>query len=124
MNGSSNDSPNPTTQKIETFVIFIVTTTLCILAVECVTTQVVCVIYKIPDMNTTLSNAFMHITDTIIGALLGWTAKGAAQRIMRPAANESEITNRPDHPIPVTPLQPPGGDTPAATAERAQPERT
>jgi hypothetical protein len=59
-----NPAPNPK-------VIFIVTGTICLCALVGVITGAVCIIYKIPDMNTTMSGWFTHVIDTIAGALIG-----------------------------------------------------
>lgn len=93
-----SDTSEPTTErKGEFIVIIVVTVTLCALALWCVVIQGLCVLWKIADMNTTLSNAFMHVTDTIIGAVIGWCAKTGAQKLLK----KTEIEQPPDKPVPV-----------------------
>jgi hypothetical protein len=81
--------------------IHIVVCTVCACALFGVIVQGMCVIYKIPDMNTTLSGAFMHVVDTIIGALIGMlvstrTGKGDDKPV------ETKIVQPASQPIPVT----------------------
>lgn len=93
---NGNEETSSVGQKGELAIFFIVTCTVCLLAIGCVLVQGLCVLYKIPDMNTTLSNAFMHTADTVIGGVLGWAAKSGVQRLSKKA----EIVNDPEHPVP------------------------
>jgi hypothetical protein len=102
MNGDDSTESFTPERKGETSVIIIVTVTLCALGIWCVTIQGLCVLWKIPDMNTTLSNAFMHVTDTIIGAVIGWTAKSGAQKMLKKdEPQKTEIVNTTANPAKV-----------------------
>lgn len=102
MNGDETPQPDDSQigRMVEGFVIVFVTLCIGLSAMWCVWVLSQCVIYKIPDMNTTASNAFMHIADTLIGALLGWTAKSAIQRrnnnvkVVNPASDPVQTEER------------------------------
>jgi len=53
-----------------TKVIFVVTLTICLGAIVGIIVESMCVVYKVPDMNTTMSGSFSHTVDTLIGALI------------------------------------------------------
>lgn len=54
----------------ENSTIKIVVVTVCILAGICVCAEAACSIFKIPDMSGNLSGGFVHVTDTLVGALI------------------------------------------------------
>jgi hypothetical protein len=92
-----NDKPSNSAISIH-----IVVCTVCICALFGVVVQGLCVLYKIPDMNTTLSGAFMHVVDTIIGALIGmlvstrtqgkYDGKPVPTTIENPASDPAHVT--------------------------------
>jgi uncharacterized membrane protein YeaQ/YmgE (transglycosylase-associated protein family) len=95
-------TPNPK-------VIFLVTLTICACALIGVVTGMLCILYKVPDMNTTMSGWFTHVIDTIAGALIGMLINTRVQN------------GRSDPPI--MQIQQPKGDSIPTHDEPAAPER-
>lgn len=66
-------------------------------------TETLAVLYKLPDMNTPLSNAFVHVVDTLVGALIGMLIKTGADKLLPPDKPiPTTIENTPDDPAHVT----------------------
>lgn len=82
-------------------VIRYVVITVCICAFLCVTTEAICVLFKIPDMNTSLSGGFTHVTDTLIGALIGLLISTKPQQATS-TTPQVEVTNTTANPVPTT----------------------
>jgi hypothetical protein len=51
-------------------VIFLVALTICVCTLIGVSVEGVCVLWKIPDMNTPMSSGFTHVVDTLVGAAI------------------------------------------------------
>lgn len=77
----------------------IVVITVCVLAAVCVCAEAACSVFKIPDMSGALSSGFTHVTDTLVGALI-------ALLINTRSSNKVDVTNTPEHPVPVAPANP------------------
>lgn len=95
-------TPNPK-------VIFLVAGTICVCALIGVITGAICIIYSVPDMNTTMSGWFTHVIDTIAGALIGMLIN---TRISQNGKNNStpvEVVNKPSEPV-LTREAPPAGE--------------
>jgi hypothetical protein len=74
-------------------VIHIIVFTVCLLAMICIVTSALCVIYKIPDMNTPLSGGFTHVTDTLIGALIAMLINTRPQPQQPPITTPQEAAD-------------------------------
>lgn len=87
-------------------VILAVALTICACALMGVGVEAMCVIYKIPDMNTPLSGGFLHVVDTLIGALIAMLINTRTQpplpSIKDVGPSKVVVTNEPDNPVPTT----------------------
>lgn len=95
-------------------IITIVTATICTCALIGVGTESLCYFLRTPDMNNNLSHAFVHIVDTLIGAMIAMLIQTRAQEklpaVPTPTPSvipiPTEIQNPPEKPIPVVPVEP------------------
>jgi hypothetical protein len=105
MNGTEQ-SNLPSNSKVIHFVVG----TVCIAALISVGTQAWCYLTKVPDMNTPLSSAFIHVTDTLVGALI-------AMLINTRPASQQKVDDK--TPVVVTPI--PIASTEPTTVKVEQP---
>lgn len=68
-------------------------------------TEAFCVIYKIPDMNNNVSGAFVHVVDTLFGALIAMLINTRAQAPVPTLADVAKVVATP--PKDVTVVIPP-----------------
>jgi hypothetical protein len=99
-----NGETVPNNSKVIHFVVL----TVCAGALVCIGTEAYCYINKVPDMNTNLSGAFMHVTDTLIGALIAMLINTRPQQ-QQPQVPEKlpvEIKQPENNPVPVVETAP------------------
>lgn len=84
-------------------IIMLVAVTICISAIIGVGAEAFCVIYKIPDMSNAFSGGFVHVVDTLIGALIAMLINTRAQPANSPESPASVVVeNKPNDPVPTT----------------------
>ncbi|MEO7099106.1 MAG: hypothetical protein ABI162_07070 [Luteolibacter sp.] len=103
-----NDTTPPLDPVNNSRVIHMIVFTVCASALVGVLTEAACIIFKIPDMNNTLSGAFMHVVDTLIGAMIAMLIQTRPQAQVSPppaldasGATPVTISNQPSNPVPV-----------------------